>query len=170
MKAGSGSADFQSAVSQNCILPSTGRFDTAGIVPSPADWKSAIRQIENLRYGCCLRRSTLARLARENLTPGTDGELAQDGQPAAARRGTRPLPSDARTAWATPPWTSQPKCASQHTTMFLQEEFCLASEKEAGPQLPEARPSSLRIRTEGAAPTAPPPGRTARPDSQPSGR
>ena len=44
------SADFQSAVSQNCILLSAARFEAAGVVPSPVDCKSAIQQIENLRY------------------------------------------------------------------------------------------------------------------------
>jgi hypothetical protein len=44
------SADFQSAVSQNCILRSVRKVDTSVSVQSPADYKSAIRQIENLRY------------------------------------------------------------------------------------------------------------------------
>jgi hypothetical protein len=44
------SADFQSAVSQNCILQSRRRLEAAASVRRPADYKSAIQQIENLRY------------------------------------------------------------------------------------------------------------------------
>jgi hypothetical protein len=43
-------ADFQSAVSQNCILQSLGRLGAPARVECPADYKSAIQQIENLRY------------------------------------------------------------------------------------------------------------------------
>ena len=43
------SADFQSAVSQNCILPSVRTLE-AHKRRCPADYKSAIQQIENLRY------------------------------------------------------------------------------------------------------------------------
>src|SRR5271169_738176 len=46
------SADFQSAVSQNCILLSARRSDAPPDVGRPADYKSAIQQIENLRYEC----------------------------------------------------------------------------------------------------------------------
>ena len=45
-----GSADFQSAVSQNCILPGAGIFETLAAARRKADCKSALRQIENLRY------------------------------------------------------------------------------------------------------------------------
>jgi len=44
-------ADFQSAVSRNCILPGAGIFETLATARRAADCKSAIRQIENLRYG-----------------------------------------------------------------------------------------------------------------------
>ncbi len=49
------SADFQSAVAQNCILPgyhNPRRFRSS---PRPADCKSAIRQIQNLRYAALSR-------------------------------------------------------------------------------------------------------------------
>ena len=46
------SADFQSAVSQNCILLSAYRAATPAGVRCSADYKSAIRQIANLRYEC----------------------------------------------------------------------------------------------------------------------
>jgi hypothetical protein len=44
------SADFQSAVSQNCILLRVGSLAAAVTIQRPADYKSAIQQIENLRY------------------------------------------------------------------------------------------------------------------------
>src|ERR1019366_2620525 len=44
-------ADYQSAVSRNCILRGVRSLEAAVTVPRPADYKSAIRQIENLRYG-----------------------------------------------------------------------------------------------------------------------
>src|ERR1035441_8662988 len=43
-------ADFQSAVSQNSILPRAPRNLPPPFAERPADWKSAIRQIGNLRY------------------------------------------------------------------------------------------------------------------------
>ena len=42
--------DFQSAVSQNCILRSNRSSVDSRADLRPADCKSAIRQIENLRY------------------------------------------------------------------------------------------------------------------------
>src|SRR5436305_11644634 len=42
-------ADLQSAGSQNCILP-VWKIYAPTVVPSPADCKSAIQQIANLRY------------------------------------------------------------------------------------------------------------------------
>ena len=44
------SADFQSAVSQNSILQREGGFGAPARVQRPADYKSAIQQIGNLRY------------------------------------------------------------------------------------------------------------------------
>src|SRR4051812_15178061 len=44
------SADFQSAVSQNSILQDARQANASGKVERSADCKSAIRQIENLRY------------------------------------------------------------------------------------------------------------------------
>jgi hypothetical protein len=44
-------ADFQSAVSQNCILRSVPKAGAPAKILWPADYKSAIQQIENLRYG-----------------------------------------------------------------------------------------------------------------------
>ena len=44
------SADFQSAVSQDCILRSSSSIECAGILRRAADYKSAIQQINNLRY------------------------------------------------------------------------------------------------------------------------
>ena len=44
------SADLQSAVSQNCILRSAGWLDAPTHARCLADYKSAIRQISNLRY------------------------------------------------------------------------------------------------------------------------
>ena len=62
------SADFESAVSQNCILQVEQSFRRAEISIHPADCKSAIQQIKNLRYvlpGCLcfafLLTSTLVR-------------------------------------------------------------------------------------------------------------
>jgi len=45
------SAELHSAVSQNCILRGVSQSEPAGTCRRPADWKSAIQQIENLRYG-----------------------------------------------------------------------------------------------------------------------
>jgi hypothetical protein len=45
-----GNADFQSAVSQNFILLSVWRLGAPANAQCSADYKSAIRQIENLRY------------------------------------------------------------------------------------------------------------------------
>src|SRR5881628_1405994 len=47
---GGSSADFQSAVSQNCILRDVRPQKRAGSGGHAADYKSAIQQIENLRY------------------------------------------------------------------------------------------------------------------------
>ena len=47
------SADFQSAVSPNCIRQGVGHPQR------PADYKSAIRQIGNLRYAFGLRESAI---------------------------------------------------------------------------------------------------------------
>jgi hypothetical protein len=47
---GQSSADFQSAVSQNCILQSVPTLEAATCIRGPADYKSAIQQIGNLRY------------------------------------------------------------------------------------------------------------------------
>ena len=44
------SADLQSAVSQNCILLSIAKAGALGGIRGPADYKSAIQQIANLRY------------------------------------------------------------------------------------------------------------------------
>ena len=44
------SADFQSAVSQTSSLRRVGDFGPPTITQRPADWKSAIQQIGNLRY------------------------------------------------------------------------------------------------------------------------
>src|SRR4051794_7115098 len=44
------SADFQSAVSQNCILLAPRPFHDREKFRRSADWKSAIQQIANLRY------------------------------------------------------------------------------------------------------------------------
>jgi len=44
------SAELHSAVSQNCILRGVSQSEPAGTCRRPADWKSAIQQIENLRY------------------------------------------------------------------------------------------------------------------------
>src|ERR1035438_4664574 len=47
---GQSSADFQSAVSQNCILLKVRSRQAVKGIRCPADYKSAIQQIENLRY------------------------------------------------------------------------------------------------------------------------
>jgi hypothetical protein len=44
------SAGFQSAVSRKCILQSVGYLDARGPCWRPAYDKSALEQIENLRY------------------------------------------------------------------------------------------------------------------------
>jgi hypothetical protein len=44
------SADLRSAVPQNCILRSPGRFSASAAIQRSADYKSAIQQIANLRY------------------------------------------------------------------------------------------------------------------------
>ena len=46
-----GSADFQSAVSQNSILQGESRNLNARVYLSHAGCKPAIQQVENLRYG-----------------------------------------------------------------------------------------------------------------------
>jgi hypothetical protein len=45
------------AVSQSCTLPAVGKRPHVGPIPRPADCKSAIRQIENLRYKRSARRT-----------------------------------------------------------------------------------------------------------------
>jgi hypothetical protein len=45
-----GSADFESAGSQNCILQRWQEFDSASQTSIPADYQSAMRQIQELRY------------------------------------------------------------------------------------------------------------------------
>jgi hypothetical protein len=53
------SADFQSAVSQICNLQTVRRGEDSPLILSAADYKSAIQQIENLRYGDCPSRQAL---------------------------------------------------------------------------------------------------------------
>ena len=61
------SADFQSAVSRNCILRSSGPVERTGIARRPADYKSAIQQIENLRYdGASVRPHSEMRPSRRD--------------------------------------------------------------------------------------------------------
>ena len=49
-------APLRSAVSQNCILPRIGKQQRArGAFGNPANYKSAIQQIENLRYAAAGR-------------------------------------------------------------------------------------------------------------------
>ena len=45
------------SVSQSCTLPTGGKRRRVGPIPRPADCKSAIRQIENLRYKTSARRA-----------------------------------------------------------------------------------------------------------------
>jgi len=47
-------ADFQSAVSRISNPQTLGQSPLCCVVPTPADWKSAIQQIGNLRYETCL--------------------------------------------------------------------------------------------------------------------
>ena len=53
------SADFQSAVSPSCTRQNVGTGKRARVVPSLADYKSAIEQIGNLRYDikACVHRA-----------------------------------------------------------------------------------------------------------------
>jgi len=44
------SADFQSAVSPSCTRQGVSFANGAGITARPEDYKSAVQQIENLRY------------------------------------------------------------------------------------------------------------------------
>ena len=55
------SADFQSAVSQNCILQGVSGIRSVSSSRRVADYKSAIRQIENLRYAWRHSRASRAR-------------------------------------------------------------------------------------------------------------
>jgi len=55
------SAELHSAVSQNCILRGVSQSEHAGTCRRPADWKSAIQQIENLRYGSPVDLSSVPR-------------------------------------------------------------------------------------------------------------
>jgi len=58
------SAELHSAVSQNCILRGVSQSEHAGTCQRPADWKSAIQQIENLRYGSPVDLSSIPRSAQ----------------------------------------------------------------------------------------------------------
>ena len=62
------SADFQSAVSQNCILLRVGRVPPRAPILRAADYKSAIQQIGNLRYAfggpACGARTYVGELAK----------------------------------------------------------------------------------------------------------
>jgi len=58
------SAELHSAVSQNCILRGVSQSEPAGTCRRPADWKSAIPQIENLRYGSPVDLSSIPRSAQ----------------------------------------------------------------------------------------------------------
>jgi len=58
------SAELHSAVSQNCILRGVSQSEHAGTCRRPADWKSAIPQIENLRYGSPVDLSSIPRSAQ----------------------------------------------------------------------------------------------------------
>ena len=61
------SADFQSAVSQNCILRTVRMYSRPTPAKRPADYKSATQQIENLRYfGLRLCRAEPLRLCVES--------------------------------------------------------------------------------------------------------
>ena len=62
------SAELHSAVSQSCTLPTAGIRRRAGPIPRSADFKSAIRQIENLRYKTSAR-GTENRLFCEQVLP-----------------------------------------------------------------------------------------------------
>src|SRR5437667_12671002 len=68
------SADFQSAVSQNCILLAEHSFQRAENFRRPADCKSAIQQIKNLRYALLRRlpRAIVLLLARLLQRPWID--------------------------------------------------------------------------------------------------
>jgi len=44
------SAELDSAVSQSCTLPGEGKLANVGSIRRCAEYNSAIRQIENLRY------------------------------------------------------------------------------------------------------------------------
>ena len=57
------SAAFQSDVSQNCILPGGSNSQRAARLLTPADCKSAIWQIENLRYVTAALLKTIAGIA-----------------------------------------------------------------------------------------------------------
>ena len=61
------SADFQSAVSPTCSRLRVGHGGGRRIIRSTADYKSAIQQIENLRYG--RRHACPERSAQSNLKP-----------------------------------------------------------------------------------------------------
>jgi len=68
------SAELHSAVSQNCILRGVPQSEHAGTCRRPADWKSTIQQIENLRYGSPVDLSSISRSAQHvNGTKGNQG-------------------------------------------------------------------------------------------------
>ena len=50
------SADFQSAVSPNCIRQSVGSVPRAGVCQRLAEWNSAIQQLTTLRHDGALNR------------------------------------------------------------------------------------------------------------------
>src|ERR1051326_2940184 len=82
------SADFQSAVSRNCLLPGGRNFQTAQAFSRPAECNSAIRPIENLRYGaflalmCTLVLSGCDKNSPASSPPSTNAAAIQSQPPA----------------------------------------------------------------------------------------
>ena len=71
------SADFQSAVSPNCIRKGVGAVPRVGLFRRDADYKSAIRQSATLRYESG---------AKHILSPSWDYNGAAGGKKSAYRR------------------------------------------------------------------------------------
>jgi len=73
------SAEFHSAVSQSCSLPTVGKRRRVGSIARSADFKSAIRQIENLRYETGIRR-TVKRYSAQLALPAKCWQLASENK------------------------------------------------------------------------------------------
>jgi hypothetical protein len=82
---------LQSAVSQNCILPSIAKAGALGRIRGPADYKSAIQQIENLRCVTVFPSSITKRQA--DCCQSSNAEFTTETRAAGQRPGSSDPPT-----------------------------------------------------------------------------